>query len=248
MFTLKLLKGVTLDRRNASKRLRALGKEGGKQDGTLPDADVFEIARTDGMRAYNEAKGEDLTIIVLSERFPEYGFVRGTDSLTDWRGNIVMGATNYKIERFTKYIRQIEEFLRENPNVHTLIGHSLGYGLVLRVIEQEEFSDINVIGLDGAAILGDDPVLSVKSRNINTDSVADSKILDPWGPVEMSHDAKKYFNSKLAASDRAGHQAWEASYKKKFRGDPSREKEKSTGYYHGKVMYPEDYIGKVQHA
>lgn len=247
MLQLGLLKGMTLDRRNMSKRWKAWGKAGGAQDSNLPDSVVFEIARTDGERAYALAKGEDLTIVVASEKYPNVAFVRGTDSANDWRGNILLGAGVWQIERFTKYIKDIEEFLRENPSVDTLIGHSLGYGLVLRVAEQEEFRHISIVGLDGAAILGEDPVLSVKSRNINTDSTADRN-LDPFAVSEMYHNPRKYLDSSLAASDMAGHQAWRAPYLKKFRGKVDREKQKTTGFFHGKVKYPEDFIGKVQHA
>jgi hypothetical protein len=244
MFTLKLLKGVTLDRRNASKRWKARNEEGGKQDSDLPDDVAFEIARTDGEKAYALAKSPEATVIVQSEKYPNVGFVRGTDSLSDWKSDI-LGAVGKVDANMKKYIDEVKQFLLDHPSVDTLIGHSLGYGIILRAVEDNP--DIEILGLDGAAVLGEDPVLSVKSRNINTDSKFDTT-LDPFGPIEMSHSFFKYFTGGQAPSDRVGHQAHNATYKKKFRGDPSREKEKSTGYYHGKVMYPEDYIGKVQHA
>ena len=244
MLTLGFLKGMTLDRRNASKRWKARNDPGGKQDSNLPDSIVFDIARTDGEKAYALAKSPEATVVVLSERYPNVGFVRGTDSMADWKSD-VLGAMGKVDANFHKYIDEVKQFLLDHPSVDTLIGHSLGYGIILRAVEDNP--DIEIVGLDGAAVLGEDPVLSVKSRNINTNSKFDTT-LDPFGPIEMTHSFLKYFTGGQAPSDRVGHQAWNAKYAKKFRGKPDREKEKVTGFYHGQVRYPEDFVGTVQYA
>lgn len=237
MFAIAALKGLTLDRRNLTKRIVSLGKEA-QQDSDLPDAVIFEIARTDGERAYAEAKTEANTVVVQSERYPNVGFVRGTDSGKDWKSDILQGM-GYKDANFQKYVREVNEFLANHPQVDTLIGHSLGFGVILHAIEDKPH--IRIVGLDGAMVLGPNNVTSTKSRNINTDGQFDRFL--GFGPNEMSHKTSKYFDSSLAASDRVGHQAWNAPYQKKFRGDISRQQEKRTGYYSGKISYKSSHVG-----
>jgi hypothetical protein len=231
------LKGLTLDRRNLTKRWVSWGKEP-QQDSDLPDEVIMEIARTDGERAYAMAKNPENTVVVQCRIYPNVGFVRGTDSGKDWKSDILQGM-GYKDANFVRYVREVNEFLFDHPQVDTLIGHSLGFGVVLNAVEDKPH--IRIVGLDGAMILGPDNVTSTKSRNINTDGQFDRFL--GFGPNEMSHNPRKYFDSSLDASDRVGHQAWNAPYQKKFRGIVDKQHIKRTGYYSGRISYQSSHVG-----
>jgi len=230
------LKGLTLDRRNLIKRWKSWGKEP-QQDSDLTDSQIMEIAVTDGERAYRLSEGPENTIVVQCEKYPNVGFVRGTTEGKDWKSDILKGM-GYGDANFVRYVREVNEFLFDHPQVDTLIGHSLGFGVVLNVVEDKPH--IRIVGLDGAMILGPNNVTSTKSRNINTDGQFDRFL--GFGPNEMSHNPRKYFDSSLDASDRVGHQAWNAPYHKKFRGDVGRQQEKRTGYYSGKISYKSSHV------
>jgi len=237
MLAFAAVKGLTLDRRNLIKRWKSWGKEP-QQDSDLTDSQIMDIAETDGERAYRLSEGPENTIVVQCEKYPNVGFVRGTTEGKDWKSDILKGM-GYGDANFKKYVREVNMFLADHPQIDTLIGHSLGFGVVLNVVEDKPH--IRIVGLDGAMILGPNNVTSTKSRNINTDSQFD-RLLDPFGPREKRHDPRKYFDSSLDASDRVGHQAWNAPYHKKFVGDISRQQEKRTGYYSGKISYKSSHV------
>jgi len=238
MLAFAALKGLTLDRRNLTKRWVSWGKEP-QQDSDLPDEVIMEIARTDGARAYRLSEGPENTVVVQCRVYPNVGFVRGTTEGKDWRSDILKGM-GYSDANFVRYVREVNEFLADHPQVDTLIGHSLGFGVVLNVVEDKPH--IRIVGLDGAMILGPNNVTSTKSRNINTDSQFD-RLLDPFGPREKRHDPRKYFDSSLDASDRVGHQSWNAPYHKRFKGAVDMQHIKRTGYYSGKISYKSSHVG-----
>ena len=232
------LKALTLDRRNWTNRYRAWGKQP-QRDSDLTDEVIFQIARTDGERAYAQARVPDSLPIVQSEKYPNVAFVRGTDTMADVKSDIFRGV-GYKDANFRKMVDQIKEFLQEHIEIDHVIGHSLGGALAIEGTK-DIGRDVRVVGLDGALVLVDG--VDIKTRNINTNSYFDQQ-LDPFGPAEKHHEWNRFWTADTP-SGRVGHRSFDKGvpYRKNFRGEVGREKEKRTGYYSGKISYESAHVG-----
>jgi len=159
--------------------------------------------------------------------------------MADVKSDIFRGV-GYKDANFRKMVDQIKEFLQEHIEIDHVIGHSLGGALAIEGTK-DIGRGVRVVGLDGALVLVDG--VDIKTRNINTNSYFDQQ-LDPFGPAEKHHEWNRFWTADTP-SGRLGHRSFDKGvpYRKNFRGEVGREKEKRTGYYSGKISYESAHVG-----
>jgi len=188
----------------------------GKWDSILPDSIVRDVTATEGNDLYQMArssKDEYPPIIIASYMYDNIAFVRGTLNLEDWilNANKFFGTRN---DRWITYVNRIQTFLRKNPDITDLIGHSLGMALAYDAIANSngEFNHIKLIGMDGAAILINEKNDFSYVRNINSSGAFDV-LLNPYGPIEtIACELDSSGEDDLSRSKSVGHNCFKYKY------------------------------------
>ena len=201
-------------------------------DSDLPDHIIFEECNTTMSELYKEASDPDLNkpVIKASKKYPHIAVVRGTNDGDDVATDIKR-FFNIKDDNWNSHVKQIQDFLAENPQVTDIIGHSLGGATAAEGVK-DLGGRVKTIGVDAARVLNSSGIRN--TRNINSDSNFDEQ-LDPYGPREMFHPMKNYFTGKTGGV-KAGHNAWKLKYRKSFKKNGPN---KRTGYFDGKVRFGE---------
>ena len=206
-----------------------------QSDSDLPDEIVFHICETTMSELYDEAP--DGPMIRASTAYPHVAAIRGTASGREWASNAATGASmiaNVYFGKFEQEVDECKEFLKNNPQVRHVIGHSRGHGVAIAAAYDNP--NVKICGIDGAALLSSG--IQSWTRNINSNSSMDGAI-DPYGPAEMHHPYSNMFDDTLPASARVGHQSWRLEYRKKFKGKPGEKRLKVTGFGDGSIKYKE---------
>lgn len=211
MFLAKIM-GTPMKLLQAGQKLSAGSQKGEHRlDSDLPDEVVFDLMNNEMNELYGkdtESKGKD--IIMISKKDPRVAVVRGTNSMSDVKSDI-MGFFGKYDNEFEMNVNKIRKFLEDNPEIEHIVAHSLGGALAAEAIKGNP--NVKTVGVDAARVLNKGDLKHV--RNINTNSMFDMK-LDPYNEAEKNFPVTTYIKRGLTPGQRAGHRAEYFKYRKKF--------------------------------
>ena len=218
---------------NWSNQISSLGQTP-TSDSDLPDEVIMDECRNGSMKEAYEQRDWEGPLVAQSRKRPHIASVRGTTDGIGWASNILRGAA-YKNDKWALEVQEIRDFLAAHPEVTDVIGHSRGGPQAIEAAYHNPH--VKVVMVDGASILAQG--ITAWTRNLNTNSSADSALQTIYGKDEFIHPWANVNDTSLSASARAGHQVWAKGieYKKQFRGKPQEKRMKATGYYDGRIKY-----------
>ncbi len=212
-----------------SNQLQSIGKVP-TSDSDLPDAVIIEECQTTMQEAYAQREFEG-PLCAQSKKRPYIACCRGTTDGPGWVSNIMRGAA-WKNEKWGEEVEEIKQFLAMHPEITDIIGHSRGGP---QCIEAAYYNPkVRVVQVDGASILASG--ITAYTRNINTNSSADTFLQGAFGVNEKNHPWGNMSKEELGPSGRAGHQVWAEGVDYLGRYAKKESPQMRTGFWHGKIQ------------